>query len=365
MIALLIVISIIVLFILATILFMRLPRFGALPTGDRLKRIQRASNYKNGQFNNESITPDFTDGGTMLKVMRQFFFTRNPRSKPAGMLPTQYSDLSKLDAKGNFLCWFGHSSYFMQLQGVRILVDPVFSGAASPLPFTTPSFNGSDRYDVEDIPEIDILLLTHDHWDHLDYYSVLSLAPKAKHIVTSLGVGAHLERWGISADKFTEMEWGQELQIGASFFACCPARHFSGRTFKRAQSLWSSFVVKSGSKKIYVGADSGYDVHFKRIGEKYGPFDLALLECGQYNRFWKHIHMMPEELKVAAGELRAVRLMPVHWGKFKLALHDWDEPVRRVVESYSGETVKPVTPVIGEVVDLDKLKDSYHHWWAG
>lgn len=350
-------------FILLVPAFMHLPKFGELPQGKRLGRVKDSPNYKQGAFRNAEHTPDLTEGSSLPKVMWEFFTTRNPNRKPTSILPSRKTDLKNLDPDQNVLVWFGHSSYFMQLDGRKILVDPVFSGAASPIRFTTRSFPGTDVYIPEDMPEIDYLFLTHDHWDHLDYKTIIRLRPKIKKIVTSLGVGAHLERWKISSEKILELDWNNETSLEEEFhIRAIAARHFSGRGFKRNQSIWSSFILSSPTMKVYIGGDSGYGAHFLETGNTYGPFDLAILECGQYNVHWKYIHMMPEETLKAAGDLKAKALLPVHWGKFSLAIHDWNEPIRRIQHasgSFSGDIL---TPLIGEAVDMD-TKTVFPSWW--
>jgi len=250
----------------------------------------------------------------------------------------------------------------MQLDGKTFLVDPVFSGHASPIKFTTKSFKGSDVYSTEEMPPIDFLILTHDHYDHLDYETIVNLKPKVKTVITALGVAAHLKRWGYHQDIIRENDWHQELPLGDFIFTATPARHFSGRTFKRNLSLWLSFVLTTPTKKIYIGGDSGYDTHFKDIGEQYGPFDLAILEDGQYNPYWKHIHMMPEEVVQAAQDLRAVMLLPVHWGKFSLSLHAWDEPITRVVNEARRKELNVLHPMIGETVYFNRA-NNFSEWW--
>jgi L-ascorbate metabolism protein UlaG (beta-lactamase superfamily) len=250
---------------------------------------------------------------------------------------------------------------------MHILVDPVFSGHASPFSFTGKSFRGSDVYNVDDLPAIDLLILTHDHYDHLDYNTVKQLQSKTRRICTSIGVGSHLRYWGIDPSIITELDWWDSFRITGDNseileLVGAPARHFSGRSLTRNKTLWSSFVLKAGNYRIYIGADSGYDSHFKTIGEKYGPFDLALLECGQYNEWWPYIHMIPEETVKASIDLKAKWLMPVHWGKFALGLHPWDEPVKRVVAKAKELNVNVTTPLIGQPVILN---ESYPHeqWW--
>jgi L-ascorbate metabolism protein UlaG (beta-lactamase superfamily) len=349
--------------VVAVVIFLQQPQFGKLPSGDRLERIKKSPNYRDGQFQNESFTPDLAEGSSYLKVLTKFFFGKSKYNIPGAVIPSQKTDLLHLKADEDVLVWFGHSSYFMQIDGKTFLVDPVFSGSASPIRFTTPSFKGTDVYSVDDFPAIDYLLISHDHWDHLDYETVLKLKLKVGKIVTGLGTGAHLEHWGFDMSKVIEKDWNEEVDFGNGFTVnVTPGRHFAGRTFSRNKALWVSFVVRTPSKKIFIGGDSGYDNHFKKIGEKFGPFDLAILECGQYNEAWKYIHMMPEETVTAAQDLKSTKLMPVHWAKFSLALHDWNEPIQRVSVEAQKQNMPLVTPLIGQKVDL-KCEQVFEQWW--
>ena len=356
----------VVLLVVGTILFMQSPSFGRKPSGERLAVIEKSSHYKDGQFQNISQTPDLAEGVSYFTVMRKFFFGKSKREKPKEALPSKKEDLLHLDPKEDVLVWFGHSSYFMQVDGKTFLVDPVLSGNASPLSFTTKAFAGSDVYNVEDFPEIDYLFITHDHWDHLDYKTVVQLKPKVKKIITGLGTGEHLERWGFDMTKVIEKDWYETIDLGNGFIVhTTPGRHFSGRTFTRNKALWMSFVLQTPSYKLFLGGDSGYDTFFKEIGNKYGPFDLVILESGQYNEYWKYIHMLPEQVVMAARDLKAKRLMPVHWGKFSLALHDWDEPITKVSELAKEQELPLVTPMIGEKVDMQDTVKVYPEWWKG
>jgi len=345
-------------------LFLQQPKFGRRPTGGRLQRISRSKNFGNGKFNNLSHTPDLTEGVSYYSVMKEFFFNKSKNRKPSAVLPSVKTDLLKLDPKKNVLVWFGHSSYFIQLDGKKILVDPVFSGAASPIKSTTKSFVGSDIYTTDDIPEIDFLFLSHDHWDHLDYETITKLKPKIKKIICSLGTGEHLERWGFNENKIIEKDWEEEVSLEKGFEATVtPARHFSGRGLRRNKSLWASFVLITPTMKIFIGGDSGYGDHFAEIGNKYGPFDLAILECGQYDKNWKYIHMMPEETVMAALDLKAKKLLPAHWAKFALANHDWDDPIKRVVYAAKEKGIPLLRPMIGEEVNLNEGDQVFDAWW--
>ncbi len=337
-------------------------KFGAVPEGKRLERIKQSPNYREGQFQNLSKTPQMAEDAKIGTVIKEMLFAKN--KKPNGEIPSVETNLHELNPEQNVLIWFGHSSYFMQLDGKKVLIDPVFSGSASPFSFNIKAFKGSNNYQVKDIPGIDYLIITHDHWDHLDYETIQELKPKVGKVITGLGVGAHFERWGFDSEKIVEMDWFETLELDDGFqLDCTPARHFSGRGFKAKQSLWTSFVWQSPSQKIFIGGDGGYDTHFAKIGEKYGPFDLAILENGQYNHAWKYIHLMPEEVVQAAHDLKAKRLLPVHSGKFALANHAWDEPLRRVTAAHKNDSMNLVTPKIGEVVDLNSTGQEFEYWW--
>ncbi|MXN92661.1 MBL fold metallo-hydrolase [Flavobacterium sp. Sd200] len=347
-------------------LFLYHPKFGRKPGAGRLSKIQQASNYKDGQFQNEHFTPDLAEGATYYKVFTKFFFGKSKTNAPKNPLPSVKTDLKNLNPNENILVWFGHSSYFIQADGKTMLVDPVFSGSASPISFTTKAFAGSDAYTTDDLPEIDYLFITHDHWDHLDYETVLKLKTKVKKVITGLGTGEHLERWGYDPKIIKEGNWHDELVLDNGFVVnITPGRHFSGRGLKRNTALWVSFVLQTPSFKMFLGGDSGYDTHFKAIGNAFGPFDLALLECGQYNEYWKYIHMMPEEVVTAAQDLKAQNLMPVHWAKFSLSVHSWDEPIKRVTKEAEKQNMPTTTPMIGEKVNLNAIGKKYDHWWEG
>ena len=349
------------------ILFINRPEFGKVPKGDSLASIKQSPNYKQNKFQNLSHTPDITEGVSYVEVLRSFIFDKSKRLKPAKSLPSIKTDLHTLNPDEEVLVWFGHSSYFIQIDGKKILVDPVFSGNASPIPNSMKSFAGSDIYSPEDIPTIDYLFISHDHWDHLDYKTIVALKPKIKQIITGLGTALHLKHWGFDASIIIEKDWNKQIVLADGFVVnTLPARHFSGRGLtNRQQSLWMSFAFKTPTMNIFIGGDSGYDTHFKQIGEQFGPFDLAILECGQYNKNWRYIHSMPEEVVVAAKDLKATTLLPVHWAKFPLAQHDWDEPIIKVTEFAAASNLPTITPMIGEKVYLNITKQYFERWWEG
>jgi L-ascorbate metabolism protein UlaG (beta-lactamase superfamily) len=358
------VLSVPVIFAFLVFVFMQQPKFGKLPAGAQLMRIQASQNFSKGQFQNQRHTPTFSEGSNFLKVLRDVTFNRSKRNRPIDPIPSVRTDLHRLDPSKDVLVWFGHSSYFIQADGRKFLVDPVFSGNASPIPNSVKSFPGSDAYTASDMPDFDYLIISHDHWDHLDYETLRQLKPKIKRIITGLGTKAHLEHWGFDPAAITEKDWHEEILLEPGFVIhTVPARHFSGRGFRRAKAIWMSFVLQTPGLKIFIGGDSGYDTHFEDIGNQFGPFDLAILECGQYNANWKHIHSMPEELILEARQLRARRLLPVHWGKFALALHDWDEPIIRIAELSKEAGLPILTPLIGEEIRLKDDHQVFTEWW--
>jgi len=337
---------------------------GKLPSGKQLERIKASPHYKNGAFQNLSPTPMKPEGISYWKMMREFF-KKHPETAPPSKLPSVRTNLEKLNTTEPVIVWFGHSSYLIRIGNKNFLIDPVFSGNAAPVSFMVKAFPGSNEYKAEDMPVIDYLILTHDHYDHLDFKTIRKLKKKVRAVFCSLGISSHLKHWGIDGNIITEMDWWQsEVLDNDMQLTAAPARHFSGRGLKRGQTLWSSFILKTPTHNLYLGGDSGYDAHFKEIGEKYGPFDLAILESGQYNKMWPLIHMMPEETVQAAVDLKAKALLPVHWGKFRLGMHPWNEPVKRVLAKAKELDVKVLTPKIGEPVRVTDPV-STNQWWDG
>lgn len=337
---------------------------GQKPKAARLEKNLKSPNYRDNSFQNLIPTPMSKEGVTMPMMLFDFFFGK----KVADLNPSQeisfvQTDLKSLPDEAPTIVWFGHSSYLIKYRGKNILVDPVFSGYASPIGSMINAFPGTDRYQAQDFPRIDLLLISHDHYDHLDYRTVLDFKSQVSQVLMPLGVGEHFESWGYSPDKLAELDWWESFSLDEEIkITATPARHFSGRGIERNQSLWASYVVQIGKYKIFVGGDSGYDEQFKNIGEKLGPFDLAILECGQYNENWPYIHMFPEQTAQAAEDLKAKTLFPVHWGKFILSKHAWTESIERVSVKATELQVALTTPKIGEPIVLDgKIPNST--WW--
>ncbi|MCL4639932.1 MULTISPECIES: MBL fold metallo-hydrolase [Olivibacter] len=361
-----VILSVAVLLAITVFFYIRQDKFGQAPSGKRLERIKQSPNYRDGQFQNLHFTPTITEGYSFIGVLYKFFFGKDPRNRPTDPLPTVKTNLQQLDPNANLLVWFGHSSYLLQLDGVRYLVDPVFCGNASPVPGSNRSFKGTDIYTAADMPSVDYLLITHDHYDHLDYETIVALKDKVTRIICGLGVGAHFEHWGYEADNIIEKDWNEKVVVNTqTTLHTLPTRHFAGRSFSRNNTLWLSFLLETPTKKIYLGGDSGYDTHFATIGKQFGPIDLAILDNGQYNPAWQAIHMLPEEVINASKDLGTKRLFPVHSSKFALSLHAWDEPLKRISILAASEKLPFITPMIGEVVRLDDPAQTFTAWWKG
>ncbi|WP_027376412.1 MBL fold metallo-hydrolase [Kaistella palustris] len=354
----------VILFVAGVFIFMKNPGFGKAPAGKRLERIKNSPHYTKGSFQNLSHTPQLAEDASMPGVLFRFLFHKSRNLRPKTKFNFAKSDLKNLNPDENIYVWMGHSSYFLQTEGKKILVDPVFSGNASPVTFNVKAFAGTDLYTPDDIPMLDYLIITHDHWDHLDFDTVSKLRPKVNQVITGLGTGEHLEYWNYEPARIIELDWGENFDPGSGFKVYAEtARHFSGRGFKRNQAIWASFVFETPKRKIYIGGDSGFDNHFEKIGNKYGGFDLAILENGQYNSDWRYIHMLPDEFLTAAKNLKAKTVIPVHNSKFALALHDWKEPLEKISALRGKAKFRLITPRIGEKVNWEDENKTYGKWW--
>lgn len=341
------------------------PRIGGRPRGERLARI-KAVTGPDGLFVNLTDTHLDMSFGRMLKVAGEMLKGGQGR-EPKDILPTVAFDREawdRLPGTGYALAWFGHSSLLLKLEGTTFLIDPVFGERASTFSFVGPKrFPYTHHMGVEQLPHVDVVLLSHDHYDHLDHATIRHLTDKR--FIAPLGVGAHLERWGVPAAAITEAEWWQQVEAGPVHLTLVPARHFSGRRLNdRDTTLWGSWVLHGNATRIYFGADSGYSPTFKEVGRRFGPFDLALLECGAYNEHWSGIHMFPEETAQAAVDVKARVLMPIHWAKFSLAMHPWKEPIGRLSAKAAELGLPLLTPRIGRIVKgTDPMPQE--QWWAG
>jgi L-ascorbate metabolism protein UlaG (beta-lactamase superfamily) len=339
-------------------------KFGKLPEGDRLELIKRSPYYVSTEFQNTVPTSMFTDDSSFVRVVASNLFADKERLRPSAPMPSVKTDLKGLDLREDSVVWLGHSSYFVQLGGKRILIDPVFSASAAPFPNVNKAFDGTVVYTAEDMPEIDYLLITHDHWDHLDYPSVTALEAKTRNVIAGLGVGAYFEHWAYPKEKIREADWLTALDVEPGLtIHVLPARHYSGRLLTRNRTLWTGYVLETANRRLFFSGDSGYGPHFAEIGRRFDGFDLVVLDTGQYDSRWANIHMTPEEAAQAAEDLNATTLLPGHVGKFALARHAWDEPFRRIADASAGKGYTLLTPMIGEPILLDRREHGFVDWW--
>lgn len=354
-------------FILLGVLFVRLsPEFGGSPSEQKISEYEQLDYFSDGKFSNLIPTTMDMDFGKAIKMLPKFF-KNDPLRMPSFELPIVSRDSLELvaDSLPTRLVWFGHSAFLLQIDGKNILIDPMLGEVPAPNPLL-----GKKRFfkdlpiEIEKLPQIDLIIISHDHYDHLDYGSIQKLKDKTKQFYVPLGVGAHFERWGVSTDQIHEMQWWEEAKVDGLSLAFTPSRHFSGRgATNRFSTLWGSWVIKGSSDNIYFSGDGGYGPHFKEIGEKYGPFDFAMMECGQYNENWKEIHMMPEETAMAGQDVNAKVIMPIHWAAFTLAMHSWTDPVERVTLK-AREINQPLfVPKIGEFINLKDSLWTREEWW--
>ncbi len=347
---------IIVLLVIAISAFLHTAPFGDNPNQ---RTVVRSMHYQNGEFVNLIPTTISTPSskppslwGLLLPALGK---------NPTAPLPSFELDTMRL-GNGDFV-WLGHSSILMRIADLTVLSDPVFY-RASPVPGIGEPFALQHTPRTEALPaRIDIVLISHDHYDHLDHRSIQDIAPRTQHFMVPLGVGAHLRKWGVPDEKIKEFDWYESHRYGPLKISLTPARHFSGRgLFNRNATLWGSWVVASAAKKIYFSGDGGYGPHFAEIGARYGPFDIAFVENGAYSTEWNQIHLMPEQLVGVARDLRAKAVFPIHWGKFDLAYHPWDEPIRRAEAAFSDESsVQLLSAPIGKVLSDETPGD---RWWT-
>ena len=346
--------------------FINQPKICRSPKGDELAKILKSPRYVNGEFQNLEPTSVLVNKDNYYNGIKEILFPTKGVTIPKENIPTQKTDLNALNPKENLLVWFGHSSFYLQIDGIKILVDPVFSDYASPLFFINKAFAGTNIYTANDMPDIDVLIISHDHWDHLDYATIMSLKHKIKHIVCPLGVSSHFYHWGFNPDIIHDEDWYNEIKLSDNLkIHILPSRHFSGRFLdNNNKTLWASFAIITPTKKIFYSGDGGYSPQFREIGDYFQGFDLAIMENGQYNTSWAQIHMMPEEVAQATMDLQAKMLLPVHCGKFALSPHHWQNPFERICTASQNKSYKLLTPLLGETVFLDQNNQKFNKWWT-
>ncbi len=357
------------LFCVGIILFMNIhPAFGGSPTTEQKEVYQQLDNYVDGKFINELPTSVFVNPSDAT-LTNNTSASRDTNRDPAGPIPVSTIDWNQINNESDSLTWLGHSAFLLSIDNKKLLIDPILSPVASPV-----SFVGIERYEysedimlniIDEMPPIDAVLITHDHYDHLDYQSIIKLNSKVSHFFVPLGCGAHLTRWGIPEEKITELNWWEEAEYEGLTVALTPSRHGSGRDpFGIDTTLWGGWVILGNKTRVYTSGDGGYGPHFKGIGDQYGPFDITLMEGAQYDRRWSDIHMVPEQSVQANLDVNGDTMMLMHWGAFTLANHAWNEPIERALEEANRRDVNIIAPKIGETVIFDsELQTPPVSWW--
>lgn len=331
--------------------------------GLRLERVRASKQFDGSTFRNPTGKGAGLKGNP-LPVLGEYFFGKNQRVPP-GPLPLlrPQEDWQTAVGSGLRVTWLGHSTLLLEIDGHRVLTDPVFGERASPLSFAGPKRFHPVPATLDELPPLDAVLLSHDHYDHLCASTMRALAKKEMPIVTSLGVGARLEALGIAPERVRELDWGETALVRGLRFTATPCQHFSGRsTSDRNHTLWSSWVIESDRRKVFFSGDTGLTDQFVETGAQYGPFDLVMLEIGAFHESWGDIHLGPENALKVFSMLGGGTLLPVHWGTFSLALHDWDEPAETLLRLASEQGARVLTPRIGEVFEPEHL-DGPNAWW--
>jgi L-ascorbate metabolism protein UlaG (beta-lactamase superfamily) len=338
-----------------------IPRqMGAKAKGERLARMQASPQYSAGKFRNTvpaSEIPAASIPGMALSAM-----TGRDARHPHQPIPL-VTPPAGADAEGLHVTWFGHSSALVEIEGKRVLLDPVWSDRCSPSRLTGPKRLHEPPVPLRELPPLDAVLISHDHYDHLDMETIHNLVDlQAAPFLVPLGVGAHLERWGVPATRIIELDWDETHQVAGLGFIATPARHFSGRGFTRDETLWTSWVIQGPTRKVFYSGDTGYFPGFAEIGERHGPFDVTLIQVGAYGDAWPDIHMVPEDGVATHVDVRGGLMIPVHWATFNLALHDWPEPADRTWREAKARDVRLAIPRPGERVDVDN-PPAVDGWW--
>ena len=339
-------------------------QFGAKPTKADIQQYEQSPQWDGAQFVNSIPTSMAISLRTLPKLLYKQFCEKKDRepSQPLPILPFDKEAFVINENQVRYI-WYGHSVVLLRMNGKNILIDPMLGSNAAPIaPFPIKRFSENTLEIIDQLPEIDLVLLSHDHYDHLDYDSIQKLQSKVKQYYVALGVKRHLVKWNIKPESITEFDWWQQVLFQDIQITFTPTRHFSGRGLTdRAKSLWGGWALKTPTENIWFSGDSGYGPHFKAIGERLGPFDFAFMECGQYNENWSQIHMFPEESVQAAMDAGVRNMMPVHWAGFALAQHTWTDPVVRFVAAAEKHECLYNVPQLGQI---QKITNQNHTaWW--
>jgi L-ascorbate metabolism protein UlaG (beta-lactamase superfamily) len=333
-------------------------------TGERDVRILRSPQFGDGAFRN-AVPASMPGVDAARKALREMLLGGQPR-KPASPVPLVtpiYPPDEDLSAETLHLTWYGHASALVEIDAQRVLLDPVWSDRCSPSTLVGPRRLHPPPVPLDELPPLDAILISHDHYDHLDMPTVLELVhTQLAPFIVPLGVGVHLDRWGVPPARIIELDWNETFTLGGLKLTATAARHFSGRGFARDRTLWASWVLANESRRVFYTGDSGYFDGYATIGAEYGPFDASLIQIGAYSDGWPDIHMTPEEAIAAHLDLAGGLLVPVHWATFVLAPHAWSEPVDRLWREAKARDVSLAIPRPGERFDVD-APPPVDAWW--
>ncbi len=347
------------------ILFVNLsPTLGSNPSKEQKEIYETFDNYADGEFFFQ--TSEELDSEVERVSAIPDSESASDESRPPNQLPVAEIDWDRINGEEDSLTWLGHSAFILSIDNKKILIDPMLGPTASPVSFIGPKRYTEDLlYLIEEMPPIDAVFITHDHYDHLDYESIKRLKSKVAHFIVPHGVGNHLVGWGVAEEDITEINWWDEIEFQGLDVVLTPAKHFSGRgILNHGSTLWGGWVILGEQTRFFVSGDGGYDTHFKEIGDQYGPFDIALVEGAQYDERWRESHMIPEESVQASIDLQAEQMMLTHWGGFTLARHSWTEPIERAIQAAEEQKVDLIAPQIGETVPVSgNSPDPVVEWW--
>ncbi len=336
---------------------------GGKPGGERLERMRASPRFRGGRFHNLEETAPGLKPGTGLSTLREYVAGKAQRTPPGPLPLLDPRAVWSRPAERLRVTWLGHSTMLLELDGRRILTDPVFGLRASPSRLAGPRRFHPTPVRLEELPPLDAVLVSHDHYDHLCHGTIRALASLDVPFVTSLGVGAHLEAWGVPPARITELDWWEEATVSGLVFAATPARHFSGRgPLDRNRTSWSSWVVRGARERLFFSGDTGLTRHFEAIRERYAPFDLVMLEVGAFHPSWGDIHLGPDNAAIAHRYLGGGPLLPVHWGTFQLALHAWSEPAERLLALAAANEIPLLTPRLGAPLEPAR-PPAPDPWW--
>jgi len=352
-------------FIIIGIIFMNCTSNDKNPNLNPEERMEHSPQYHNGKFHN--VKRDLYDAGAAWRAaLKEMLFSKRVDPVPHEPSPIRLltgTDFYIQDEQSLRFVRLGHSTIMLQIGGMVWLTDPMFSERAFMFQFVGPKRFHPVPIKIYDLPSIEGVLISHNHYDHLDHDSILQLKDRVKHFFVPLGLGKLLFSWGVLSNKITELDWWETIQIGNVELISTPAQHFSGRgLFDTDETLWTSYVIRTSKQSVYFSGDSGYFEGFQEIGEKYGPFDLTFLECGAYHESWRTMHMMPEDNLKALKDLKGKVLVPIHNATFDLAFHPWYHPMEQVMKFAQKAQVKVVIPLMGQIVDVKSIPETVV-WW--